>query len=103
LHSLAAAGIVLLKNEGNLLPLPSSSDKVKKIAIIGPNAKAKIVSGGGSASLKPSYFVSSYDGVMKAIEGKGIEVGYHQGVQGMFFHLQRMRANLVKIFLLSKA
>jgi beta-glucosidase len=82
MRSLATAGIVLLKNEANLLPLPSNSEKMKKIAIIGPNAKAKIVSGGGSASLKASYYVSPYDGIVKALEGKGVEVGYHQGVQG---------------------
>lgn len=82
MRSLAAASIVLLKNDNKLLPLPSSSDKIKKIAVIGPNAKAKIVSGGGSASLKASYFVSPYDGIVKALEGKGVEVGYHQGVQG---------------------
>jgi len=40
MRSLASAGIVLLKNEQNILPLPISSDKVKKIAVIGPNAKA---------------------------------------------------------------
>jgi beta-glucosidase len=39
-RKLAADGIVLLKNEGNLLPL-----KAKKLAIIGPNALQHIISG----------------------------------------------------------
>jgi beta-glucosidase len=101
MRSLASAGIVLLKNEGNLLPLPLPSSesksatgkKMKKIAIIGPNAKAKVVSGGGSASLKASYFVTPFEGIVKALEGGGgkggVEVVYHQGVQGGRFSPRR--------------
>ncbi|KAJ7489963.1 glycoside hydrolase family 3 protein [Mycena galericulata] len=58
---LAADGIVLLKNKDNLLPL---SPETKRLAIIGPNALQHIISGGGSAALKPSYQVSPYDGVV---------------------------------------
>ena len=71
------------------LPLSSSSDTIKKIAVIGPNAKAKVISGGGSASLKASYYISPYDGIVKALEGKGIEVGYEQGVQGEYTKFPR--------------
>ena len=90
MRSLAAAGIVLLKNDENLLPLPSSSNKIKKIAVIGPNAKGKAISGGGSASLKASYYISPYDGIMKVLEGKGVEVGYQQGVQGEYTKFKRL-------------
>ncbi|KAF7338522.1 Beta-glucosidase [Mycena venus] len=61
LAQLAADGIVLLKNQDNLLPL---SSQTKKLAIIGPNALQHIISGGGSAALKPSYSVCPCDGVV---------------------------------------
>ncbi|KAJ7273446.1 glycoside hydrolase family 3 protein [Mycena haematopus] len=60
-RQLAADGIVLLKNQDDLLPL---SSETKRLAIIGPNALQHIVSGGGSAALKPSYSVCPYDGVV---------------------------------------
>ncbi len=46
----AADGMVLLKNQGNILPIRAGD---RKIAVIGPNADAKVISGGGSAALKP--------------------------------------------------
>ncbi|KAJ7694074.1 glycoside hydrolase family 3 protein, partial [Mycena rosella] len=60
-RQLAGDGIVLLKNQDNLLPL---SSQTKRLAIIGPNALQHIISGGGSAALKPSYSVSPYAGVV---------------------------------------
>ncbi|KAJ7940912.1 glycoside hydrolase superfamily [Mycena leptocephala] len=60
-RQLAADGIVLLKNQDNLLPL---SLQTKRLAIIGPNSLQHIISGGGSAALKPSYSVCPYDGVV---------------------------------------
>ncbi|KAI0693903.1 putative beta-glucosidase from glycoside hydrolase family GH3 [Cytidiella melzeri] len=61
-RQLAADGMVLLKNEGAVLPLKPG--KVKKVAIIGPNAKERVISGGGSAQLKASYVVTPYDGLI---------------------------------------
>jgi beta-glucosidase len=78
-RKLAAEGMVLLKNEGNVLPLKSS--KVKKIAIIGPNAKERVISGGGSAALKATYIVSPYDGLTKNVP-KGLEISYSLGCYG---------------------
>jgi len=43
--------IVLLKNSGNLLPLPKSG--LKSIAIIGDHADMGMISGGGSAQVDP--------------------------------------------------
>lgn len=44
-------GIVLLKNDGALLPLDSL--KVRSIAVIGPHADLGMISGGGSAQVDP--------------------------------------------------
>ncbi|KAF2836344.1 glycoside hydrolase family 3 protein [Patellaria atrata CBS 101060] len=59
LRDVAAASIVLLKNEKRVLPFK----KDKKIAIIGPNAKVATFCGGGSAALIPYYAVTPFDGV----------------------------------------
>ncbi|RYY91596.1 MAG: hypothetical protein EOO11_22485, partial [Chitinophagaceae bacterium] len=56
---LARSGIVLLKNEGNVLPLRSS---VKKIAVIGPNAD-RYITGGGSSYTDPFHSVSLLQGL----------------------------------------
>lgn len=80
MRKVAADSIVLLKNEGGILPLQPS--KLKKIAIVGGNAKAYVLSGGGSASLKPSYFTSPYDGIVSALT-KDVEVTYSEGARGM--------------------
>ncbi|BGP03092.1 Beta-glucosidase [Rhodotorula toruloides ATCC 204091] len=68
--------IVLLKNERNVLPLKKS---IKKLAVIGPNAKTRTVSGGGSAYLTASYVVTPYEGIKEVAEKSGIEVQYEPG------------------------
>lgn len=55
----AAESIVLLKNEREILPF----DKTKPVAVVGPNAKSAAFCGGGSASLKPYYVVTPFEGV----------------------------------------
>ena len=48
---IAEESIVLLKNEGNLLPLDAA--RVKSIALIGSHADVAVLSGGGSAQVDP--------------------------------------------------
>ena len=101
MRSLASQSIVLLKNEDKILPVSLEDDTITRIAVIGPNAKARLVSGkhshfvwralmlsylgGGSASLKASYFVTPYEGIENAVKAaKGhVEVLYHEGVRGV--------------------
>ncbi len=68
-----AAGSVLLKNAG-LLPL---SKDIKKIAIIGPNAKVAQIMGGGSAQLNPHYRITPFEGIQT--RANGAEVRFAQG------------------------
>jgi beta-glucosidase len=49
-YQAAADGIVLLKNEGNILPLATSA---KKILIVGGHADIGVMSGGGSSQVTP--------------------------------------------------
>jgi len=82
LRKLAAESIVLLKNDDNLLPLQPRN--LKKIAIVGGNAQAVILSGGGSAALKPSYFISPYQGIVNALPSN-VGVTYSEGASSMSF------------------
>jgi beta-glucosidase len=47
----ARQGIVLLKNDGDILPLAATA---KRIAVIGGNAQIGVLSGGGSSQVTPS-------------------------------------------------
>jgi len=73
----ARHSIVLLKNSHDLLPLDRA--KIKRIALIGPNATPAVVGGSGSAFVSPFHAVSLLDGLTRA--ARGIEVDYHPGVQ----------------------
>ena len=67
LRHAAAAGSVLLRNEGGLLPLDAGD--LRKIAVIGPNAATARIQGGGSASVFPKSTVSPLAGIRAALEG----------------------------------
>ena len=81
MRTLAAESIVLLKNTSALLPLNPVQLQGKRVAVVGGNAKATVLSGGGSASLKPSYFSSAWDGLVAGL-GEGVEVVYCEGAAG---------------------
>lgn len=72
----AEESIVLLKNEGGLLPL--SRQRIKRLAVIGPNAAQTRLGGGGSASVTPFVTVSPLEGI-RTTAGKGIEVCFEEG------------------------
>ena len=57
-------GLTLLKNDRNILPIKPG----KKVAMIGPNAKRAIASGGGSASLRSYYTVTPFDGLQAQLD-----------------------------------
>ncbi|MFC0345940.1 glycoside hydrolase family 3 C-terminal domain-containing protein [Epilithonimonas hispanica] len=72
-------GIVLLKNQNNILPI--NLNKVKTIAVIGENAIKMMTVGGGSSSLKVKYETLPLDGI-KSRFGKQAEVKYARGYVG---------------------
>jgi beta-glucosidase len=57
----ARAGMVLLKNSGNVLPLDKT--KVKTIAVIGPDAYPAVSGGGGSSLVQPFNTSSCLEGI----------------------------------------
>ncbi len=72
---IASEGIVLLKNEKNLLPLIAGS--YKKILVVGENATRSLTKGGGSSELKVAYEVSPLDALTR-VYGKDV-VRYSKG------------------------
>jgi beta-glucosidase len=69
----AEQSIVLLKNEGRLLPLDRRT--IKSIAILGPNASEARIGGGGSSFVVPPYGVSPLEG-LKNKAGDSIQLYY---------------------------
>ncbi|MBD3319909.1 MAG: hypothetical protein GF350_02320 [Chitinivibrionales bacterium] len=74
---IARNGIVLLKNEDNLLPLESGA--VQNIAVIGPHAAEPVICGGGSAYTSPNHVMSIMDGLRMLI-GDAIQIRYYPGL-----------------------
>ncbi|HEX6527944.1 MAG TPA: glycoside hydrolase family 3 C-terminal domain-containing protein [Streptosporangiaceae bacterium] len=78
LRETAAASFVLVRNEGNLLPLPPHARGRVPVAVIGPNAALARTMGGGSATVSPQYTFSPVDGLLV----NGVDVRYTAGVYG---------------------
>jgi len=72
---MAKKTIVLLKNEGNLLPL--NKEKIKSIAVIGPNAdNVDVLLGNYNGT--PSKYVTPLEGIRNAVD-EGVKVYYAEG------------------------
>ncbi|MBR6882494.1 MAG: glycoside hydrolase family 3 protein, partial [Bacteroidales bacterium] len=65
--------VVLLKNEGNLLPI--DKNKVKKIAVFGNRAEDVLKDWYGAL---PAYKVSALDGIKAKVEGTDVEVKFQR-------------------------
>ena len=78
----AEKSIVLLKNEGGILPIKK---EVKSIAVIGQNAVLKTQSGGMGAGVKALYEVTPLQGIEKRAAELGISVDYAPGYKTIAF------------------
>jgi beta-glucosidase len=78
----AREGIVLLKNDGKLLPLDKA--KIKTILVIGPDAYPGAPVGGGSAGVAPFRNVSALEGIGAHV-GPGTTVLYDRGLPTLKF------------------
>ncbi len=74
--AIAKNSLVLLKNKNQLLPL--NKQKMKNIAIIGPNANVARMPRKGSVNVKSPYSVSSLDGI-KALVNNSTNILFAQG------------------------
>ncbi|MFJ2671486.1 glycoside hydrolase family 3 C-terminal domain-containing protein [Streptomyces sp. NPDC087525] len=77
LRRAVAAGAVLLRNEGELLPLDPA--RLRSVAVIGAHAAAVRIQGGGSAEVFPASLVSPLDGIRAAL-GPTAGVTYAPGL-----------------------
>lgn len=75
---LAKESIVLLKNEGSILPLDEYD--IDSIGVIGPNANTDFRGQGGSSAVTSSYAVNVLDGIINKV-GDSIEVMYAEGCE----------------------
>ena len=78
-RKIAGEGIVLLKNENNILPLDPA--KTPKILVVGENAIKKMTVGGGSSSLKAQNECTPIVGLQEAIGDKA-QITYQRGYVG---------------------
>jgi beta-glucosidase len=76
----ALEGAVLLKNDGNLLPL--KKDAVKSVLVVGPDAHPPVPVGGGSARVLPFQAVSFIQGISDYL-GTAAQVYYTPGVPSL--------------------
>ncbi|KAL3482915.1 beta-glucosidase B [Aspergillus germanicus] len=77
-----AKGIVLLKNQDQVLPLTREKVRGKRLALFG-YAKECLAHGGGSASVSPHYRVTPWDAFHEAFRGDNVELGHLQGAHTM--------------------
>jgi len=67
-RKMAEEGMVLLKNENDILPL--DINKIKKIAVFGPNANKKHALGGGSSMCRAYYEITPLKGIKQKCKKK---------------------------------
>lgn len=76
-REIAEASLVLLKNEGAILPL--DAEKLHSVAVIGVDAGTVSAAGGGSACVRPLKAVSLLEGIQQRL-GDAVRVDYAPGV-----------------------
>ncbi len=74
-YEVAKKAVVLLKNDGGLLPIKKD---VKKIAVIGHNAVAITANGGVGAGVKAPYEITPLMGIQNHA-GNGVQVTFNEG------------------------
>ena len=75
-NQVAKEGIVLLKNDQQILPLDVKN--YRKILVVGENATRKMTLGGGSSELKTKYEISPLQGITNAF-GQQADIKYAMG------------------------
>lgn len=78
-REIGGEGIVLLRNENNILPIDTTNSP--KILLVGENAIKMMTVGGGSSSLKAQHEVTPIDG-LKQMLGNHAKIDYARGYVG---------------------
>jgi len=77
LRRVSSAGMVLLQNKDNALPL--SAGALKSVAVLGPNAATATVMGGGSAHVTPTRVSHPLDALVNRLQPLGVDVQHSAG------------------------
>ncbi|HEY1448240.1 MAG TPA: glycoside hydrolase family 3 C-terminal domain-containing protein [Caulobacteraceae bacterium] len=72
----AEEAVVLLKNDGDLLPL--NAQTLARVAVVGPNAPVRRIQGGGSSHVRPGRRTSMLQAIEELLAGKA-EVIFAEG------------------------
>jgi beta-glucosidase len=78
LREASAAGTVLVRNAGGVLPLDRGA--LRRVALLGPNAAVARTQGGGSATVHPDHVVSPVEGLAAAL-GPAVELVHAEGAR----------------------
>lgn len=81
LRQAASNAVVLLKNDKHILPIKSA----KRIAVIGPNARVAVASGGGSAQMTTTFTTTPLAAITEAAKEIGAQVEYSIGALSFLF------------------
>ncbi|MCY1674985.1 glycoside hydrolase family 3 C-terminal domain-containing protein [Pseudarthrobacter sp. SL88] len=76
-RDVAVRGAVLVRNEGSVLPLDTTS--LHRVAVIGHNAQEARIQGGGSATVMPRHVISPLEGLQDALPG--VKLSYARGAK----------------------
>ena len=77
LRRVSSAGMVLLQNKDNTLPLAAGA--LKSVAVLGPNAATATVMGGGSAHVTPTRVSHPLDALVNRLQPLGVDVQHSPG------------------------
>jgi beta-glucosidase len=84
-RKVAAEGIVLLKNEGGRLPF--KTDGIRRLAVIGENADARLCHSGGSSAVMPLHEVTPLEALRERY-GNELEIVYEPGYPDLDAEMQ---------------
>ena len=77
-----AQGMVLLRNVADASgtpTLPLAADRLRRVAVIGPNAEVGQIMGGGSAHVTPTHVVHPLDAIVARLRPHGVDVAHAAG------------------------
>ncbi|MDL2409589.1 glycoside hydrolase family 3 C-terminal domain-containing protein [Rhizobium calliandrae] len=89
---MAGESIVLMKNEGSLLPIDLS--KTRRIAVVGEAAGKPVIQGSGCATTLPTSVDSPIDEIRK-LAGEGVQVDWYNGISEVDSESQALQAEAI--------
>ncbi|KAH7028968.1 glycoside hydrolase superfamily [Microdochium trichocladiopsis] len=80
IRQVSADGMVLLRNEHNILPLSTKNPGIKSVALIGM-AKEYLGHGGGSAKVNSHRRITPFDAITELLADADVKISYVEGAR----------------------